>query len=55
MISAHGSHIVSCSDDGTVRVWAVGTWQQEALLQGHTSWVNGVDVSVDGRYDWLHD
>jgi WD40 repeat protein len=42
-------HIVSCSDDQTVRVWAVASWQQEALLAGHSSYVIGVDVSRDGR------
>ncbi len=43
-------HIVSCSYDHTVRVWAVGSWQQEAILAGHSDFVNGLDVSRDGRY-----
>ena len=42
-------HIVSCSYDQSVRVWAVGSWQQEAILEGHTNYVYGVDVSRDGR------
>ena len=42
-------HIVSCSSDRSLRVWAVEPWQQEAILAGHTDDVNGLDVSRDGR------
>ncbi len=42
-------HIMSCSDDRSVRVWAVGSWQEEAILLKHTNGVYGVDVSRDGR------
>ena len=32
----------------------MGTWQQEALLNGHTNAVAGVAVSRDGGYESLH-
>jgi WD40 repeat protein len=39
---------VSGSWDNTVRVWAIGTWEQLAILNGHTRWVHDVAFSGDG-------
>ena len=39
---------MSGSHDETVRVWAIGTWEQLAILNGHTHVVNDVAFSGDG-------
>ena len=39
---------MSGSRDGTARVWAVGTWEQLAILKGHSDAVQDVAFSEDG-------
>ena len=39
---------MSGSDDYTARVWAIGTWEQLAILEGHDSYVRDVAFSGDG-------
>ena len=39
---------MSGSYDKTVRVWAIGTWEQLAILNGHTNNVWDVAFSGDG-------
>jgi WD40 repeat protein len=46
--SPDGAHIVSGSDDKTVRVWHVHTGKQLVMLDGHTHWVCSVAFSPDG-------
>ncbi|MDG4834077.1 hypothetical protein O7627_32965 [Solwaraspora sp. WMMD1047] len=45
-------HIISASDDGTVRVWDPDTGNQLTELTGHTGWVRAVAVlpGPDGRH-----
>jgi WD40 repeat protein len=47
-ISADGTHIVSGSDDSTVRVWEMESGRVAAMLQGHSDRVNAVAISADG-------
>ncbi|HLK60312.1 MAG TPA: AAA-like domain-containing protein, partial [Chthonomonadaceae bacterium] len=37
-------------DDGSVELWDISSKQRIAILQGHTTTVNGVAFSPDGRY-----
>ncbi len=39
---------MSGGDDGSVRVWAIGTWEQLAILDGHSDAVEDVAFSEDG-------
>jgi WD40 repeat protein/DNA-binding SARP family transcriptional activator len=43
-----GDHIVTGSDDGKVRVFAIANPAQPQVLTGHTDSVNSVDASPDG-------
>ncbi|KAJ6538178.1 quinon protein alcohol dehydrogenase-like superfamily, partial [Mycena vulgaris] len=49
--SPDGTHIVSGSNDNTVRVWDAETQTQiRAPLRGHTDWVQSVAFSADGTH-----
>ncbi|THU77907.1 WD40 repeat-like protein [Dendrothele bispora CBS 962.96] len=49
--SLDGRHIVSGSDDNTVRIWDSQTGQPVGQsLQGHTGYVQSVAYSPDGRH-----
>ena len=48
--SVSGTHAVSGSEDGTVRIWDLET-SEARVLEGHEDWVQGVAISPDGR--WL--
>ena len=41
---------VSTSDNGTLKVWDLGSGRQLHTLRGHSGWVLGVTVSPDGRW-----
>src|SRR5205823_3523953 len=47
--SADGKHIVSGSDDKTVRVWDAHTGQEALTLKGHTAMVTSVAFSAEGK------
>lgn len=48
--SPDDKHVVTCSEDQTVRVWAVGSWESVVTLKGHTLSVTSVDWSlISGR------
>jgi WD40 repeat protein len=40
----------SGSEDRTVRIWDLSTWQQVAELRGHTSYVTSVAFDGSGKY-----
>ena len=45
-----GRHVVSGSDDKTVRLWDLATGQEVRRFTGHQSSVRSVAVTPDGRY-----
>jgi WD40 repeat protein len=48
--SPDGSHVVSGSEDRTVRIWNVVTGECEAELKGHSECVKSVAFSPDGSH-----
>ena len=49
--SPDGRHIISRSDDNTIRIWDAGTGAAVGSpLKGHTSLVHSVAYSPDGRH-----
>jgi WD40 repeat protein len=49
--SPDGRHIVSGSDDNTIRVWDAETGETvSGTFQGYTDWVTSVGFSPDGRH-----
>jgi WD40 repeat protein/sterol desaturase/sphingolipid hydroxylase (fatty acid hydroxylase superfamily) len=48
-VSVDGRHIVSASEDGTLKIWDALTGAVERTLTGHTGPVRGVALSADGR------
>ncbi len=41
--------LASVSYDGTVRLWNVASWENTAVLEGHTDWTMSVAYSPDGQ------
>ena len=42
--------LVSGSDDGTLKIWDLKTYQEIRTLSGHESWINSVAVSADTKH-----
>jgi WD40 repeat protein len=42
-------HVVSASDDRSLRVWDIASGQPVRILEGHADWVNAVAVLPDGH------
>ncbi len=42
--------MASCSEDNTVKLWGVESQKEVTTLRGHSSWVNSVAFSPDGKY-----
>ena len=49
-VSPDGQHVVSGSDDKTVRIWSMADGSAVRTLQGHTGMVHSVHVSPDGQH-----
>jgi WD40 repeat protein len=47
-VAASDSLIVAGSDDGTVHVWDIETFEQRAVLEGHLYYVGSISFSTDG-------
>jgi WD40 repeat protein len=41
--------LVTCSYDGTVRIWNVENGEQEGMEMEHGGWVEGLAVTRDGK------
>jgi WD40 repeat protein len=49
-VTPDGRHVVSGSDDKTLRVWDLATGETTVTLQGHAGPGNAVAVTPDGRH-----
>jgi WD40 repeat protein len=50
VVTPDGRHVVSASDDGSLKVWELETGRVVATLEGHGAGVNGCVVTPDGRH-----
>ncbi|MFP3965375.1 NB-ARC domain-containing protein [Actinomadura fulvescens] len=48
-VAAHGDRVVSCGEDGTVRLWDLSSRSLVRTQRGHTGWVFVTAISPDGR------
>ncbi len=48
--SPSGTHLASCSADGTVRLWSVAIGRENTRFEGHDDMVTSVTFSPDGMY-----
>src|SRR5262249_5548271 len=49
-VTPDGRHVVSASDDETLKVWELASGRPMATLQGHTLRVTACAVTPDGRH-----
>lgn len=47
VVMPNGKSLWTGSIDGTIRLWNLETKRESRVLQGHTSWVNGLSLSKD--------
>jgi len=47
-VTSEGRQAIT-ADDGTIRVWELGSGQLLRTLRGHTDWVSAVAVTSDGQ------
>src|SRR5262249_34231828 len=50
VVTPDGRHVVSASQDQTLKVWELATGREVATLQSHTAWVTACAVTPDGRH-----
>ena len=43
-------HVVSGSDDNSIRIWDASNGEEKQKLEGHTDWVSSVAFSPDGLH-----
>ncbi|KAI9024138.1 WD40-repeat-containing domain protein [Hyaloraphidium curvatum] len=46
----NGSFMVSCSYDGTAKLWSEGDWKPLRVFAGHDGKLVGIDISGDGKF-----
>jgi WD40 repeat protein len=49
-VTPDGQHVVSASEDHTLKVWELASGRELATLQGHTASVTACAVTPDGRH-----
>jgi mono/diheme cytochrome c family protein len=47
--SPDGTHLLSCDEDGFIRLWETATGRAIRTMQGHVGAINSVAFSADGR------
>lgn len=49
-VTMDGSHVISVSDDKTIRVWDLQSGGKERIIRGHKHLMSAVVVTADGRF-----
>ena len=49
-VTHDGRHVVSGSNDKTLRVWDLANGRTKITLQGHSNWITAVTVTSDDRH-----
>jgi len=50
VVTPDGKHVISGSDDNTLRVWDIESGEEIRTLKGHIGWVEAVAVTQDGEH-----
>jgi len=45
----HDQHLISCSSDGSIRIWHLQSDTPPTVLQAHTQTISGIRLSADGQ------
>ncbi|MFN6568517.1 NB-ARC domain-containing protein [Dendronalium sp. ChiSLP03b] len=49
-VTPDGKHLISGSQDNTLKIWNLETWEKVCTLYGHSSSVNAVAVTLDSKH-----